>query len=394
MARQGQLHEIKPQGVQAMQQPDVHFCLVSKQQVANIIPLLHEPFQPKEVVLLVSRGMLDKEPHARRTMQNLGLKVKSREIDSYNLQSIRQQVIDALMEYEGYSVGLNVTGGTKIMALGAYEAFTATPENFVFYLDTDNQRILRLTSDFAEFPLPELLDVRTTLRSYGFSVEVSPESRVFALDRLTGQLASHASYYGQAMSRLNFLADSEQARKDLSVQFTSRFLRDHRLMELVDLFRQHRILDHDGRGTLIFPDESSLQYVRGGWLEEHVGRVVEALQDKNLVLDRRMNIALKSPSGADNELDVAFTAKNRLHLIECKTVNYQSSQGYARADQAAYKLHSLRQETAGAFGRAMIVSFRRLRSSDRQRCRDLDIDIVEAGELANLQARLRSWIGL
>jgi hypothetical protein len=128
-------------------------------------------------------------------------------------------------------------------------------------------------------------------------------------------------------------------------------------MELVGLFREQGILDHDGRHTLGFPDEASLQYVRGGWLEEHVSRTMGALQDKGLVLDRRMNIALKSPSGADNELDVAFTAKNRLHLIECKTVNYQSPQGYARADQAAYKLHSLRQKTAEAFGRAMIVSF-------------------------------------
>ena len=374
-----------------MQQPDVHFCLVSKQQVANIIPILHESFRPKRVVLLVTQGMRDKEPHARMMMQSMGLKVDTKEIGSYDLKAIREQVLSVLSEHEGHAVGLNVTGGTKLMALGAYEALSADPENMVFYLDTDNQRILRLAPEFAEFPLPELLDVHTAFRAYGFSVEETGGNARLSDPGLTEKLANRASYYGKALSRLNYLAD--RAEKDLSVRLESRDWRNGPLMELVELFREKGVLDHDGRSTLGFPDEASRSYVCGGWLEEHVSRIVENLQDKNLVLDRRMNIQLKSPSGADNELDVAFTAKNRLHLIECKTVNYQSSQGYARADQAAYKLHSLRQETAGAFGRAMIVSFRKLRLTDRQRCRDLNIDIVEAGELANLHARLRDWIG-
>ena len=64
-----------------MQQPDVHFCLVSKQQVANIVPLLHQPFQPWEVALLVSRGMEDKGPHARKTIQGPGNGVRAKEMD-------------------------------------------------------------------------------------------------------------------------------------------------------------------------------------------------------------------------------------------------------------------------------------------------------------------------
>lgn len=374
-----------------MQRPDIHFCLLSDQQVANIIPLLYEPLKPKKVVLLASQAMRDKLPQARKMMQSLGLKAEVRDIDSYDIHTIREQVMSALAEFEGYSVGLNLTGGTKIMTLGAYEAFSTDQITPVFYLDTRNQRILILSPEYAEYPLPELLDVRTALGSYGFSVQEEPSGRFdFRKESLTSRLANRASYYGHAMSRLNFLAD--QAENDLTAQIDSRFLRDQPLMDLVELFREHGMLDHDGRGTLIFPDEPSLHYVRGGWLEEHVARIIRDLEARNFVFDWTANIMVKSPAGADNELDLAFTAKNRLHLIECKTVNYQSPQGYARADQAAYKLHSLRQETAGAFGKAMIVSFRKLRGADRQRCRDLNIDVVQAGELANLRAKLQDWI--
>ncbi|MCF8030556.1 MAG: DUF1887 family protein [Desulfohalobiaceae bacterium] len=373
-----------------MQPLDIHFCLLSEQQVANVIPLLHEPFRPDQVVLLVSQAMRDKEPYARRTMQSLGLKVDAWEIDSYNIHAIREQVLKVLTEYEGYSVGLNVTGGTKIMALGAHEAFSADSSNTIFYLDTGNQRILRLFPDYVEFPLPDLLDVRTALRSYGFSVQKAAGNSSLGDPRLTERLANRASYYGKALSRLNYLAD--RAEEDLTVRLEPRDWRNKPLMELIGLFREQGLLDHDGRSTLGFPDEASRGYVHGGWLEEHVARIVRNLQEKGLVRDREMNLLVNSPSGAENELDVAFTGRNRLHLIECKTVNYQFQQESARGDQAAYKLHSLRQETAGAFGRAMIVSFRQLRLADRQRCRDLNIDTVEAGELANLHARLQDWI--
>ena len=369
---------------------DVHFCLLSEQQIANVIPLLYEPFRPRQVILLVSQAMRDREPQARWMIQSLGFKVHNREIDSYNIHTIREQVLAALADYEGYSIGLNVTGGTKIMALGAHEAFSADPANTIFYLDTSHQRILTLFPEYSESPLPDLLDVQIALRSYGFSVETSEKQPVSVESRLDEQLANRASYYGRAMSRLNYLADKASA--DLAVDLEARDWRNKPLMELVELFRDQGLLDHDGRGTLGFPDESSRRYVHGGWLEEHVSRIVHELKGKGFVRDMETNLQVKSPSGAENELDVAFTSRNRLHLIECKTVNYQFQQENARGDQAAYKLHSLRQETAGAFGKAMIVSFRQLRKADRQRCGDLRIDTVEAGDLANLRAKLRDWI--
>jgi hypothetical protein len=103
--------------------------------VANIIPLLHESFKPEQVVLLVTEGMQDKAPHARKMIQSLGIKVHTSNVDSYDIKAIREQVLNVLSKHEGHSLALNVTGGTKIMALGAYEAFSVDPENTVFYLE-------------------------------------------------------------------------------------------------------------------------------------------------------------------------------------------------------------------------------------------------------------------
>jgi len=46
----------------SIQRHDVHVCLVSEQATPNFIPVLDARFRPREVILVVSPQMREREP--------------------------------------------------------------------------------------------------------------------------------------------------------------------------------------------------------------------------------------------------------------------------------------------------------------------------------------------
>ena len=372
---------------------DTHICLVSAQQVVNLLPLLSEHTRPQEVILLVTPAMQGQAATLRRNLRHLGCEVYLQDIDSYDIQAIREVVFNLLLRFEKRAIGLNITGGTKIMALGAFEAFGSADNSCVFYVDTANQRIIHLLPEFRTEPLPDMLTVKAALKAYGLSLVSSqacssPQSH----RKLTEHLIRHVAYYAKALSILNYYAAKAGDQSVLQVGLEQRHLENPRFSDLIQRFSQAGCLEVERSEDLRFVNERQRRFVQGGWLEVHVAGLLKVLRDKRCVHDCLSNVQVSSRRGVENELDLAFTARNRLHLIECKTVRYQPAMRYAKGDQAAYKLDTLRDIMAGTFGRAMIVSYRELTRKDRQRCRDLGVAVVEAGELVNLSPRLEQWI--
>jgi hypothetical protein len=115
-----------------MQRFDIHMCLVSEQQTANLLPLLCEDWRPREVVLLITGAMREKADVLRKLARDLGCFVHPIAIDSYDVHSIANRVMDLLSEWRESSICLNLTGGTKLMALGAFEAFSTEADRTVF----------------------------------------------------------------------------------------------------------------------------------------------------------------------------------------------------------------------------------------------------------------------
>jgi len=114
------------------------------------------------------------------------------------------------------------------------------------------------------------------------------------------------------------------------------------------------------------------------------------LQARKAVKDFLSNIHIRSQGGVKNELDLAFTAQNRLFVIECKTANIAAENG--KAEAATYKMEALRDLVGGRLAKAMLLSFSSLRDADKKRCSGYGIQIVEANRLANLEPTLLQWI--
>lgn len=368
-----------------------HLCLVSGQPVPNLLPLLIRHHRPQRVVLMQSQEMKNQGGWLRAVMQDLGCRVEVRPIAPYDVAAARAAVEAAVDALAGDEVTLNVTGGTKLMALAAFSAFREKGLP-ILYVDTDSNRLRILSPAVAEDDLPDILPVAQYLRAYGYRVGSTRSLGIPPAWRsLAQELVAKVAELSGAIGAVNALAARAKAAASLCAALDQGSGRPGSpLARLLDrcagagLFRC--------RGSWVeFASQEALEFANGGWLEYHVYEVVQSLQTAGAVRDLRVGAHVESSQGVPNELDVVFTARNRLHLIECKTKAWNRD-GQAVETEPVYKLDSLRDVVGGLFARAMLVSYRDLPRYTVERCRDLRIETVAGTELRNLKERIQGWV--
>jgi len=102
-----------------------------------------------------------------------GLRVEEREIKPYDFNDVLDTCEAVIKENDGAQLTLNVTGGTKISALAAFQAFFFENRRII-YLDSANRRIIELSDsqghEAAEIN-KNLVTVRDYLACYGLIME-------------------------------------------------------------------------------------------------------------------------------------------------------------------------------------------------------------------------------
>ncbi|MFZ6017243.1 MAG: Card1-like endonuclease domain-containing protein [Nitrospirota bacterium] len=122
-------------------------------------------------------------------------------------------------------------------------------------------------------------------------------------------------------------------------------------------------------------------YLTGGWFEEYAFNEINKMST-SLINDVKMGIQVRSISGTDNELDIAFMKDNTFYHIECKTLGEEEEQFIIRDE--VYKkgaiLHQL-----GKGGNAFICTTHNLiRPALLSRARDYNVVILNLNEAKNL----------
>lgn len=368
---------------------DTHFCLVSQQATPNFIPALDSRFRPKEVILLVSADMRERARWLETVLKQRGIAAWSKPIsDPWNVAKTQEEILDALLECDGKSTALNVTGGTKLMAIAAQDVFREAGKP-IFYVHPERNEVVTLFSDDAPFVIEERVKLADYLAIHGFH-EIGRDLRVFPERHyfLCEELVKDVERFGKPLRALNFLA--QQAQGSLRARLQGRSDDVERVRELLDKLDRYGVAQVRG-DEVVFPDENARFFANGGWLELHVTRVVSDLADSGRIQDIARSLQVQSAGKARNEIDVAVLAANRLHLIECKTKHLEGQEQQGRGADMLYKLDSLT-ALGGLNTRGAIVSFQPLQAWDRQRARDLGIKIIEGGQLRNLSDHLRDWI--
>ena len=245
-----------------------HLILVSAQAVPNITPALDERFKPREVVLLVSPDMVLRAEWLEHIYNKRGVKSRRWLINNaYDIEQIRDTVLELLTEYEDGSLALNATGGTKPMSIAAYEVFRDLKQP-IFYVHPEEDRVIWLyPSKQAGHDLADRIKLPEFLQAYGAKVTGQGDTLgVPADDReLTEEIITRFLDYPKALSALNDLA--QQATRSLKVERDHQQTQDPILSELIHLFAKNKRLSLD-KNTLVFPTEDARFYVNGGWLEQ------------------------------------------------------------------------------------------------------------------------------
>lgn len=374
---------------------DTHLCLVSAQSTPNLIPVMDSEFAPRRVVLAVSPDMHARGEWLSTVMRRHKVLVETLKIDdAYDFNSCWDIFSEWLTE-QTTEVALNVTGGTKVMAMAAQDVFREM-KNPIFYINVENDSVLRLDRGEQPFTLISKIKLREYLESHGYSVnnEANSKPNIPGKQRdFVKRLAYESDRLGVGLGQLNWLA--QQAKDTLvSPELDANQLDSRALNELISMFSTAEWLIHKNN-KLQFPSEAARKFVNGGWLEFLVYQELTQLAPEIGLADYAIGLEVTAADGkTKNELDVATLYKNTLHIIECKSANLNSNGKMEESSgaEALYKLEALR-DIGGLRTKALLVDFRGgLRDTDKRRAAQMNLGIISSAQLRDLKGALKGWL--
>ena len=375
-------------------QYDHHICLVSEQTLPNYLGTVVPDATPKNVHLVVTDRMKDRADILEKALRFRGYAVTQYPLASQEANDMID-VLDNIYEKTGSSVAINVTGGTKIMALNAVGwANIQDVPPFLFYVDTDNRKILQIDGHRSQYALTTKLKLKELLKAGAGANIIKQDNSAVRERDLLEKLVQVFLKNKTALELFNKCA--KEAENSLYTDMPSSCPQEFE--QAVALAQKAGKL-HRTSDKIKYESENHRFWCNGGWLEDFVKARLFKLQHEEILDDWASNIELSNEQGAAktgkftpdpvNELDAAFTAANRFFVIECKTANLAKRDGFSRA---IYKLDSVRKNLGGVLSRGLIVSVHEPRSVDIKRCRDLHIELLYGSDVLKLEDNLKSWI--
>jgi hypothetical protein len=351
--------------------------------------------KPEQVILVVSPKMKKQAGFLTKVLTESGIRVVTQPLsDEHDYRLMESELLELASALEADEVTLNVTGGTKLMSLAAQKVAEVS-EWKLFYVDVDTDRVIWLHRDAPPAQaLTEQLRLRQYLQGYGFSLPHAPQgmqvtpARQQLIDTLLRQIGSLEA----PLSQLNWLAQIAEDKKCLNEDMNERQREPRSLEALLRHFEEAGCLKVE-RDCIQFCSEEDRDFVKGGWLEAHVFRSVVSLNKAKAlgIRESAANLEVCNDQGVKNELDVAFMARNRLFVIECKTARMDKPEA-PKANDTLFKLAEIGQRIGGLGTHRMLASYRALGNSERMLAKALGIELVCGTELLHLDEKIKAWV--
>lgn len=362
----------------------VHVCLVSNQPVPSLAPLIDPALEVEQAVLVAAP---ERRQEADWLQQAVARYQVASEVvplaDGYDLPSIREG-LEALRERLGVGPAVNLTGGTKLMTLAAWEVFNR-PEDALYYVQIKDDRIDWLRpADRPGQAVGERLRLEPYLLAHGARCRADMPPLRHPLPRERRRLAEEMARDRRLPYRLTGLA--AKWRGDARPRKGTLAHRLHQAGLLVAATED----DQAGQG----PAKAVAAFAGGAWLEELVHSTIERLRSQDpLIHDLARQFVIRRGTEAsplDNEVDVACLRDNTLYLVECKS-GRREIQGEAGQENLR-KLAHLRDRFGGLRGRCMLVSRYPLSAQLEERARELRVDVLVPDGGEGLARGLEEWL--
>lgn len=379
----------------SIQRPTRHVCIATGQNLANLIPCLQ--LDAKEVFILETPAMREAAGNLKRALERHGIAVHRIPFNDENPAAIASSAEKIALELGEEPLVFNVTGGHKLMTLALTENLKMADNLHLLYTETRHDRLNWLKPKPVMEPMSNVLKLDDILSAQGYR-DITDRNeqthwQVAAEDRaeLTRKMGDEALRYAKFFGLLNRLADQalnengKQFRPEQELPFTP----GGPGAELLEHATKLKLLHWDRDLEIVFSSVEAAQYFRGGWLEEYVWFKLQGIKpDHHKVSARVRSIS----QDVENEFDALVVHRNRLLIIECKTVGFGHND--IKDVSYIYKLAQLSNKVGGIMSRKLLLSAREIKADSdlRQRAAEDGVDILAAEEMKALVRYIRDWM--
>lgn len=273
--------------------------LMGEQTIPNIL-FIKEMQSLKKIdsYIFISTQQMEKSGILSRILESAHIeRCKCTEIlvNEYSLDDFEKKLDDyPFADEDRFTV--NVTGGTKLMAIGAYRYFSHK-DSEIFYVQIRGNTYRKIHPEVRrrESDLSYRINLIDYLSAHGISIS-RPHKRPI-ISRKQAEHILLRMMNNDYSSILHFLRTK---RKSRSVPIDSAI---------------RKFLDDMGFNDLCLTlTKEYINLFTGGWFEEFVYHILKdelSLDDDHIILSADLNIK--------NEIDVLFVHNNAICLVECKT---------------------------------------------------------------------------
>ncbi len=309
---------------------------------------LHQGTGPIDKLVLVhSQSTKVQAERTQDACAEMGSEVIHVQVVEDNLIDIQQKLTQQVQLEDEDEVYVNITGGTKIMAIGVYDFFIKYNARILYVsLGRNNydQIFPRIRNKTVEFRYA--LDLQEYFKGYGVKI-VNPAN----LHSLVKTGESTRAFFARAVGfRPQDWESIDLIRQGYAGKgYRGRTVRRNEGKDEAEMALRDNIftfLENIGFQTEI-PDvlsKAETKYLTGDWFEEYVYLQLKdllGLSPRHWGLGLQINIGKEGTDAVPNELDLAIMHRNDLHLIECKT-RLITTDGSNIITDTLYKVDSLR----------------------------------------------------
>ncbi len=364
--------------------------LVSEQAIPNVLFL--REFGPFDRLIFVSTESMEKKRKVEATLDAAGLTgfpksaLKSVSVQEDSMADIKEKIGDTVRSWcEGeHDILVNLTGGTKVMSLAAYEFFSAYGGK-IYYLPIGKNQAMVI---FPGALSGKTVAIKTRLKVAEYLAAHSVKPTIHGIN------TNHLALSGEVLAKYSKNSDFRATLKNVAVK-----LRD---------FRKERAISVDedlkkGLNQLgLFVGSAALtqdqiKFLTGDWLELAVFKALSAIVGASIGEVVGSTHIFIRKGGPDNELDVVAVVNNTLFTVECKTAMDDTI-----ISNSIYKIQALRKEL-GLNCRAVLASCdeklidEKRKKSVYDRAGMFGIELVNREEMSSqevLQAKFKRVLGI
>lgn len=285
--------------------------LVSEQTIPNL--LFIKEIQDVEKYLFISTEVMENNHKTQNIIESAEIpndKCHTILVEPNNMDDILKKLEEIEIK-EGDKIYLNITGGTKIMALGVFDSFKKRNAE-IFYIALGKNVYERI------FPLPKIennIEYRLNINEYltAHGIEYKYKNKLLLDEEFTKEFYNFI--FPVYLDQINSIREvrnryGKNRLKKKGYINLSEIEFDKPLDKIIELVK---MCNFDPNKFT----KNQIEYIIGGWFEEYIFSLIKeklSLFEENIHLNLEIN-----KDGVANEIDVAFIYNNIFYIIECKT---------------------------------------------------------------------------